>query len=144
LYLMFKLSFHNSYLMYTYKLNNWCNNMYLLCINLNSLTLYPLYDWFYKIELLLRYQGVIRSRKFKTDRQYIDQRKTAKEETMIYKTLHRKLYIERHEPHKNGDELRRSGRVEQFLFYYCHPSCYPCYKTCDKSWMRKGRNCDKL
>ena len=133
--------------------------MYLLCINLNSLTLYPFYHWFQKIQLLLRYQGVIRSRKFKTDRQYNDQRKTAKEETMIYKTLHRKLYIERHEPHENGDELRRSGRVEQFLFYYCHPSCYPhnnrvelrcsrgveqfllyychpssysCYKTCDK------------
>jgi hypothetical protein len=37
--IMFKHSVHNLYLMYTYNLDNWCNNMYLLCINLNTLTL---------------------------------------------------------------------------------------------------------
>ena len=30
---------------------------------------------------------------------------------MIYKTLHRKLKIEQHEPHKNGGEFKSSRRV---------------------------------
>jgi hypothetical protein len=35
-----------------------------------------------------------------------------KSKIMIYKTLHRKLNIEQHEPHnKTGSELRCSGRI---------------------------------
>ena len=33
------------------------------------------------------------------DRQYNDQKKRTIEQTMIYKTLHRKLKIEQHKPH---------------------------------------------
>jgi hypothetical protein len=35
---MFKHSIYNLYSMYIYNLDNWCNDMYLLCINLNSLS----------------------------------------------------------------------------------------------------------
>jgi hypothetical protein len=35
--------------------------------------------------------------------------------TMIYKTLHRKLMIKHHEPHKNGVELRCSWRGKKSL-----------------------------
>ena len=38
--------------------------------------------------------------------------KWTKRQTLIYKTLHRKLEIEQHEPYKNtGGELRYSVRV---------------------------------
>jgi len=46
-------------------------------------------------------KGVIRSRKSKKDWQYNDQKK--KRQTIIYKTLHRKLKIEQHEPHKKTE-----------------------------------------
>jgi hypothetical protein len=36
---MFKHYIYNLYWMYTYNLDNWCNDMYLLCIILNSLSL---------------------------------------------------------------------------------------------------------
>ena len=42
---------------------------------------------------------VIIIRKLKKDRQHNDQRKKTKEQTAIYKTLHRKLKTEQHEPH---------------------------------------------
>ena len=47
-----------------------------------------------------RYQReVIRSRKSKKDRQHNGQKKTTKEQTKIYKTLHRKIKIEQQEPY---------------------------------------------
>jgi hypothetical protein len=36
---------------------------------------------------------------------------------MIYKTLHRKLTIDHHEPHKKWVELRCSGRVRRVCRY---------------------------
>ena len=42
---------------------------------------------------------VIIIRKLKKDRQHNDQRKKNKGQTAIYKTLHRKLKTEQHEPH---------------------------------------------
>ena len=42
---------------------------------------------------------IIRSRKSKKDRQYSSQEKSAREQTVIYKTLNRKLEIEQHESH---------------------------------------------
>jgi len=43
---------------------------------------------------------VVRGRKSKTGRQHNGQkRKSTKGQTTIYKTLHRKLRIEQHEPH---------------------------------------------
>jgi len=30
----------------------------------------------------------------------------------------------------------------QFLFHTCHPFCYSYYKPGDKTWMRKGPDCD--
>ena len=44
-------------------------------------------------------KGVIRICKSKIERQYINQRKGTKEQTTIYKALHRKLKIEQHVPH---------------------------------------------
>ena len=44
-------------------------------------------------------KGVIRSRKSKKNRQHNDQKKTTKEQTKIYKTLHRKTKIEQQEPY---------------------------------------------
>jgi hypothetical protein len=45
-------------------------------------------------------------------------RKRTKEQTMIYKTLHRKLKIDQHKPLlKNGRELTCSGRNLQFLLH---------------------------
>jgi hypothetical protein len=40
---------------------------------------------------------------------------------------------------QKGDEPRDS---KQFLLHWGHPSCYSCYKTGEKSWMKKGPNCD--
>ena len=42
---------------------------------------------------------VIRSIKSKKDRQHNDQKKKHKGQIKIYRTLHRKLKIEQHEPH---------------------------------------------
>jgi hypothetical protein len=42
-------------------------------------------------------------------------------QTMIYKTLHRKLKIEQHEPHKNGGEFKRSRRVNSSTHYFLYP-----------------------
>jgi hypothetical protein len=42
-------------------------------------------------------KGVIRSRKSKKDRQYNDKRKSTKEQTLIHKTLRRKIKTEQHE-----------------------------------------------
>ena len=45
-------------------------------------------------------KGATRSRKSKNVRQYNSQRlKRLKRQPMIYKTLHRKLQIDQHEPH---------------------------------------------
>ena len=44
-------------------------------------------------------KGVIRSRKSKKDRQFNGQKKLKKEQTMIYKILHRKLKIEQYGHH---------------------------------------------
>jgi hypothetical protein len=38
-----------------------------------------------------------------------------KEQTMIYKTIHRKLTIGQHEPHKNKGELEILWKGLQFL-----------------------------
>jgi hypothetical protein len=35
---------------------------------------------------------------------------------MVHKTLHRKLKIEQHEPHKKGSELKCSGMVNSSCF----------------------------
>ena len=36
--------------------------------------------------------------------------------------------------------MLRKGK--QFLLHVCHPWYYSCYKPGDKSWMRKGPDCD--
>ena len=59
-------------------------------------------DQFYEKQLQEKIEDtkvVIRSCKTKKDRQHNGQRKRTKEQTTIYKTLHRKLKIEQHEPH---------------------------------------------
>jgi len=43
-------------------------------------------------------KGVLRFRKSEKDRQHNGQKKKSKWTTTIYKTLHRKLKIEQHEP----------------------------------------------
>jgi len=50
-------------------------------------------------------KGVIRSRKSKKNRQYNGQ--TKNRQTTIYKTLHRKLKTEQHQPHLNEYEKKR-------------------------------------
>ena len=56
-------------------------------------------------------KGVIKSRESRKDRQHNGQKKSMKGQTMIYKTLHRKLKIKQHEPPlKTGDELMCSGK----------------------------------
>ena len=42
---------------------------------------------------------VIRNRKLKKNRHYNDKKTKTKGQATIYKTLHRKLKIEQHEPH---------------------------------------------
>jgi hypothetical protein len=70
--------------------------------------------------------------------------KNTKEQTMIYKTLHRKVKIEQQEfPLKTGGEFDQVLRNQkQFLLHLWHPSCHSSYKYGDKSWMKKGPNCD--
>ena len=56
----------------------------------------------------LKIPDPMRGRQSKRDRQW----PKVKGQTMIYKTLHRKLKIDQHEPHKkNWGELVCSGRV---------------------------------
>ena len=59
-----------------------------------------------RIEKFKDTKVVIRGRNAKTGRQCNGQKKKDKEQTMIYKTLHRKLKIDQHKPLlKNGGEL---------------------------------------
>ena len=64
-----------------------------------------------------RYKGVIRSRKSK-DRLYNDQEKKTKGQTMIWKTLHRKLKIEQHEPPRKTERRVNSGINDLWLLVY--------------------------
>ena len=53
-------------------------------------------------------------------------RKSTKEQTMIYKTLHRKVMIEQHEPHspkKTGPGVNSSS-PEELEVLAPQPSCY--------------------
>jgi vacuolar-type H+-ATPase subunit C/Vma6 len=59
-------------------------------------------------------KGVIRSRRSNKDRQHNDQRKRRKGQTMIYKTLHRKLKI--------GQYKRRVSSL-----YSTSGTCRSCY-----------------
>jgi hypothetical protein len=56
-----------------------------------------IYTYLFKLRTVTK--GVNRSLKSKKKRKYNDQRKMRKGQTMIYKTLHRKLEIEQHEPY---------------------------------------------
>jgi len=50
-------------------------------------------------------------------------RKGTKGQTMIYKTLHRKVKIEQYELHKKiGVNTGALERGKQFLLHYWHPS----------------------
>jgi hypothetical protein len=53
-------------------------------------------------------------------------------------TKHRKLKIE--QKSWGWTQVPRKGR--QFLLHMWHSSCYSWYKLGDKSWMRKGSDCD--
>jgi hypothetical protein len=71
---------------------------------------------------------VIRSRTSKV-RQYNGQRTNSD----LQKTDWATLILQK------GDEPHDS---KQFLLHWWHPPCYSCYKTEEKSWMKKGPNCD--
>jgi hypothetical protein len=74
---------------------------------------------------------VIRSRKLKRDRQCNSQQKE-KEQTTIYKTLHRKLKIERHEPHLKPGVNSGAPEGKQFLLHIWYSLCYSLNKLGDK------------
>ena len=61
-------------------------------------------------------KGYSKARKSKYHRQHNDQRK--KGQTMTYKTLHRKLKIEQHEPHKKRWLTAVPGKDSQFLLSF--------------------------
>ena len=72
-------------------------------------------------------KGIIRTRKSK-DRRYNGQKKKYKGQTIIYKTLHRKLKTEQHEPTKLGGHLRYiplflSKIVDRYLSFLFRPLC---------------------
>jgi len=57
--------------------------------------------------------------------------KWRKGQTMIHKTLHRKLKTEQNEPHNKPRwiQVLRDGKV--LLLHLWHPSCYSSYKPCE-------------
>jgi len=62
---------------------------------------------------------------------------------MIYKTPHRKQKDRAtRTPQKPGVNSGPPSKGKQFLLNTWHPSCYSFYKHSDKSWMRKGPDCD--
>jgi hypothetical protein len=65
--------------------------------------------------------------------QWQKKNKYRKRQTMICKTLHRKL--------KNMDLSRVQRKGKHVRLYWWRPSFYTCYKPVDKSWMRKGPDC---
>jgi len=52
------------------------------------------------------------------------QRPKEKRQTMIYKTLHRKLKIEQHEPSKSRGWAQVHWKGHQYLLHMWHPLCY--------------------
>jgi hypothetical protein len=71
-------------------------------------------------------KGVIGSRKSKTKRPYNEQKKKREKiQTMMCKTLYRKLYIEQHETTKIGSDLIVRGTVD---------------KSCSTSGKAKGKS----
>jgi hypothetical protein len=89
-----------------------------------------------------RYQRVIRGRKSKKGRQFNGQKKKDKRKTMMYLTLNRKLRSSNTKPTKNHGWTLVVWKGKQFLLHMWHPLCYSCYKTSNKSWMRKGQDSD--
>ena len=60
---------------------------------------------------------LIKIRKWKKNRQYNGQKKRTNEQTMIYKTLHRKVKIEQRKPHKKQGWTQVLVKSKQFLFH---------------------------
>jgi hypothetical protein len=73
-------------------------------------------------------KGVIRRRNRRRTDNIRAKRKSSKGQTTIYKTLHGKLKIDKHEPHKKKSEPACSGRDN---------SSNP---TCDTRGVRQKRN----
>lgn len=65
--------------------------------------------------------GIIRIRKSKKQRQYNDQKKKAKEQTKIRKTLYRKLKIEQHETHYKPEV---NGGAQEGYYVSASIACY--------------------
>ena len=54
---------------------------------------------------------------------------------MIFKTLHKELMIERHEPNQRPGWTQVLQKGKQFLIHMWHTSCFSYYKPGDKFWM---------
>jgi hypothetical protein len=88
---------------------------------------------------------VIRSRKSKKDRKYNGQRKKNKRisnDLDLQSTTQKTKDLSPRIHAKTGAKppLRT---CKQFLLYMWHLLCYSSYKPSDKSWMKKGIDCDK-
>ena len=60
-----------------------------------------------------------------------------------YLTSHMPVtHVQLYEKIKNQGWTQVLRKGKQFLLHIWHPSCYSCYKPVDKSWIRKGPNCD--
>ena len=60
---------------------------------------------------------------------------------MIYKTLHRKQNIEKHESQQKPGLTQVLRKGKQFQLNIWHPSCYSGYKPGGTSWMRNCHVC---
>jgi len=70
-------------------------------------------------------------------------RKRTKGQTMVYKTQHKILKIERHEPTNIRGLTLLLRKRKQFLFHMLHPSCYSWSNpVISQSWSRNGPDCD--
>ena len=70
-------------------------------------------------------------------------KKQQKIQAKIHKTLHTKnkyMCNKKHEPLIPGV----FQMAKQSLFHNEHASCYSCWKSGDKSWIRKGKDCDHV
>jgi hypothetical protein len=65
-----------------------------------------------------------------------------KGQTIIYKTLLRKLKIEQHEPNFKPGWTYVLRKGKQFLLHKWHPLSDSCWKHGDMSWMKKEPDCD--
>jgi len=99
-------------------------------------------EWLFRQEMFEDTKVVIRSRKSKNMQCNGQKKKDNRTNNYMQNTTQKTKDLVTPTPLKTGGELGYSGKISSFCSTCSTRRCYSSYKPGDKSWMRKGPNCD--